>query len=181
MVCIKYNLLWAFFKKPFQEGTIIVVVNNYSKKFYSKRKGFTLVEVLIVIIIIGILSGLLMLAVESGQDKARATKIVMNLKSVKTAAVFAYFKNKAWPSAGEISSLDEYLDRSLSSSGSYDISIVSSDEKDYYYVGYINDSELTDGVKAKLQVMREKTDVPLKNSDGGEYSASDNYPYMRLN
>jgi len=52
-------------------------------------------------------------------------------------------------------------------------------------VGFQDNSELSEGVRNKLQTMREKNDVPLVNSDGTEYLAGGNdeegYPYMRLN
>ena len=80
-----------------------------------KAKGFTLVELLIVIIIIGILAGMLLLAVGSATDKAEATKIVNALRNYKSAALMYYTDNSAWPGTGttwEVS-LDQYTDRSL--------------------------------------------------------------------
>ena len=76
---------------------------------YRKSKGFTLVELLIVIIIIGILAGMMMLAAGSATDKAEATKIVANLRNIKAAAIMYYADNDDWTDA--IASLDTYLDQ----------------------------------------------------------------------
>ena len=81
-----------------------------------KAKGFTLVELLIVIIIIGILAGMLLLAVGSATDKAEATKIVNALRNYKSATLMYYTDNSVWPDPGTASwqnSLDVYTDRSL--------------------------------------------------------------------
>ena len=88
---------------------------NKAMKKFRKAKGFTLVELLIVIIIIGILAGMMMLSTGSATDKAEATKIVSNLRNMKAAVVMYYADNGAWP-VGPIklsdnsTSFDKYLD-----------------------------------------------------------------------
>ena len=59
-------------------------------------KAFTLVEILVVVIIIGILAGIMMLAAGAAIDKAEATKIVNNLMTLKTASVLAHADTGKW-------------------------------------------------------------------------------------
>ena len=86
---------------------------NKAMKKFRKAKGFTLVELLIVIIIIGILAGMMMLSTGSATDKAEATKIVSNLRNMKAAVVMYYADNGAWPAVDmdfTNASFDKYLD-----------------------------------------------------------------------
>lgn len=82
------------------------------------RRAFTLVELLIVIIIIGTLAGMMMLAAGSATAKAEATKIVANLRTLKSAVMMYEAENGPFPNDTIIymdekpNSLDNYLDNS---------------------------------------------------------------------
>ena len=87
-----------------------------------RNGGFTLVELLIVIMIIGILAGLVMLAVSSAQDTAEATRVINDLRALKSAAQMYYVDTGSWPNEGNIppgrvsqfySDIFSYLDRRL--------------------------------------------------------------------
>ena len=124
------------------------------KKVLKKRTGFTLVELLIVIIIIGILAGAMLLVAGSGTDKAEATKIVSNLRSLKTAALMYYADNpnKEFPADEAIDELKKYMDRPLEApSGKY-VFDQGNEASGDWYVG-LTDAEdyITAGIAAKLK------------------------------
>ena len=67
------------------------------KRIYA-RKGFTLVELLIVIVVIGILSAMMMLSSTEAMSSAKASNIASNLRNIKTATLAWYADHTDWVS-----------------------------------------------------------------------------------
>ena len=67
------------------------------KRIYA-RKGFTLVELLIVIVVIGILSAMMMLSSTEAMSSAKASNIASNLRNLKTATLAWYADHVDWVS-----------------------------------------------------------------------------------
>ncbi|NLX85378.1 MAG: prepilin-type N-terminal cleavage/methylation domain-containing protein [Synergistaceae bacterium] len=62
-----------------------------------KKRAFTLVELLIVVVIIGILAGMVMLSAESAINSAKAARIISDIRTMKSAALLYKADNGSWP------------------------------------------------------------------------------------
>ncbi len=140
-----------------------------------KAKGFTLVELLIVLIIIGILAGALLLVAGAGTDKANATKIVSNLRSAKAAALMAYADaNGSW-SPVSTDAMRAYLD---SGTDRTNLSVTTTNNSADIWVLY--SADIPSGVEAKLKALQE-SGVPIwKNTTPTSYDGGD-LVYMKVN
>jgi len=141
-----------------------------------KAKGFTLVELLIVMVIIGILAGAMLLVMGSGKDKANATKIVSNLRSLKAAALMFYSDYGTWPD--KIASLEPYMDREIPSNDTLATYTMEPTSNGYFIEAALG-SAATDGTKEKLEQMAEESGL-YGDTSGSVYKKKNNAVYVKL-
>jgi general secretion pathway protein G len=79
----------------------------------TREGGFTLVELLIVIVIIAILAGMILLTTGMSMDSTEAAKIIGELRGLKSAAILYFADYMRWPSNADVPSLDIYADRPI--------------------------------------------------------------------
>ena len=60
---------------------------------YAGRRGFTLVELLVVTVIIGVLAGMMIVSVGASVDSADATKLINDLRVIKAASLRHFIAN----------------------------------------------------------------------------------------
>ncbi len=149
------------------------------KKVLKKRTGFTLVELLIVIIIIGILAGAMLLVAGSGTDKAEATKIVSDLRSMKAASLLYYADHNEFAgSATDVdwtTSMDNYMDRDLDANIHKFYSLTNGT----VWVGIVDANRIKGGVITKLADVALETGL-FENTTSGDQYDSGSAVYMRV-
>ncbi len=67
--------------------------------------GFTLIELMIVIVILGILAAIVVFAVGGIQDRGTQSACKANVKTVEVALEAYYAKNTAYPAANDFTAL----------------------------------------------------------------------------
>ncbi len=134
------------------------------------RQAFTLVEILIVLLIIGILAGALMLVSFSATSKAQAMRIIADMRSMKSAATLYFIDYGRWPlwmtqpdgtyfEAGGGALPSKYLEK-LPDAPDYWIGVASSSDK----VAIMLDASLLDLlVRQRLEDMT--PEIPLIGTD----------------
>ena len=83
-----------------------------------RRDGFTIIELMMVMIVIGLLAGLAVLKYVDLRHRARAAQVAADLETVRLAAYGAWYEHNAWPSetgAGQVpADLAPYLPTNFS-------------------------------------------------------------------
>lgn len=79
-------------------------------KLRKNKKGFTLVELLVVIAIIGVLAVVAVPALFSNINKAKVASVESDYSSIKSAALSYYSDNNKVPDNGDLSSLSTYME-----------------------------------------------------------------------
>ena len=72
------------------------------KNFIKNQKGFTLVELVVVIAILGILAGIAIPRFKSATETARGAKTVADLRTLESAAVMYYAKTGVVPTKTDL-------------------------------------------------------------------------------
>lgn len=82
-------------------------MNSLTNRFkkLKNRKGFTLVELIVVIVIVGILAAILIPRLTGFTDKANETQALVWAKEVATAVDSYYAEHNDWPAEADVDDL----------------------------------------------------------------------------
>lgn len=72
------------------------------KRMLQNEKGFTLVELMVVVVIIGILTAIAVPAMGKQVEKAKVTRAVAEIKAMKTAVDTHKMEKSVYPKTGEV-------------------------------------------------------------------------------
>ena len=150
-----------------------------------KRRGFTLVELLIVIVVIGVLSAMMMLSSTEAVSSAKASNIVSNLRNLKTAALAWYADHLDMVS-------NDKVDFSLATYASAIKTYMNNDDIDsgYEFVGTATDgtwyvkytgADLSDNVKGKLAGRAKSVGLFNTNAADGKMTDSNRFSASATN
>ena len=149
----------------------------------NTRKGFTLVELLIVIVVIGILSAMMMLSSTEATTSAKASNIVSNLRNLKTAALSLYADsmdhfNTAGVANPQLKDVLPYLNggTSIPDSASYEVECSQTKEPSSWFIKYKISGGADEVAKIKSKLKGRAASVGLLKEkkvnssvyDGGE-------------
>jgi len=76
------------------------------ENLFNKKRGFTLIEILVAIAIIGILAGIMLISLKSAREKVVRVKTLQSFNQIALAIQLYYDKYGHWPNVSESNNPD---------------------------------------------------------------------------
>lgn len=73
--------------------------NSFKSRSYKKARGFTLIEVMVVVVILGILAAMIVPKIMSRPEQARKVKVKQDIASIQSALDLYKLDNGFYPSS----------------------------------------------------------------------------------
>ncbi|MBQ7561934.1 MAG: type II secretion system protein [Synergistaceae bacterium] len=115
-----------------------------------KRKGFTLVELLIVVVIMGVLTSMMSISSVGSTDSAKASAIIGNLVTMRKAALADYIENgdTNWTDADSVrEAIAAYMNTKETAITAAKFSVL---KQDAWYILYEFQTDDSSSVKDKI-------------------------------
>ena len=148
--------------------------------FGGKRRGFTLMEIIISIALLAILSGIFTISMSSGTDSAEASRILGELDALKSAASLYYADNVSDLPTPAIADLKDYVSAPEKLDNS-EYKFVEGSNTSQWFVGY-DISGASSGVRSKLASSAESHGLRsgTEDSDTDVYDGGTSGVYVRV-
>ena len=137
----------------------------------TERTGFTLIETMIVMIIIGILAGMLLLASFSATARAEATKLVSNMENLRVGCVMYYCDKEVWPE--DLSQLAGTMDIQYSPEKWASMGYALTDSDSDLCCVICDVTRISEGIRNSLNRMAQQSGILYSKTNGAINSNQD--------
>ena len=146
------------------------------------RKGFTLVEMLIVIVVIGVLSSMMMISSTESINSAKASDIITSLNNIKIAALAHYVDsfdeyNKTTPATLDIANIKPYLNNGSSLPSEYG---VESNNKLWFATYTFSNTGNNSDIKSKLAGRAQSSGLIKEAKSNADPYTDGNTVYLQI-
>ena len=136
----------------------------------SKRSGFTIIEILVVVSIIGLLSAVVLVGLTSFRQRGRDARRVADLRQVQNALELYYAKNGEYPSAANWGELTSALIGDQIGVSQIPDDPLSDDTITYFYATTNQNYALGAELEAEESTLLEDSYAPGEGEDFSSYA-----------